>query len=141
MDIARLKIDPTKERGTWVPIDPTCQVKIAYTNSKEYKRALRTKLRPFAATLEKTRDYDSIPDEQQDKIAIQMLLDHTLFDWKGVQEGDVDVPFTRENAERILIEAPAFRELIETAAATLTNFRFEQRTEAAKNSETASAGS
>lgn len=140
MDIGKLKVDAEKEKGTWVEIAPGCSVKVAYTNSKEYRQALSKKLRPYRTMLSKTKDYDSIPESEQDRIAIGMLLDHTLFDWKGVEYKGKSVAFSRETAEAILTDVPEFRQLIEEAAGNMSNFREEQREEDAKNLETASAG-
>jgi hypothetical protein len=142
VEVTRLITNPEKEKGTWVNLDPTCSVKVAYTNSKTYKRALRKELKPFGTVLAKTRDFDSIPEADQDGLVVRMLLQHTLFDWKGVQYRGKEVPFEdTATVKEILLIAPDFRELIENAAGDLSNFRDEEIEADTKNSVPASVGS
>jgi len=46
-----------------------------------------------------------------------------IISWKGIQEDGVDLPFTRENAERILKEHPWIRESVMEESENLLNFR------------------
>jgi hypothetical protein len=147
VDLSKLKADDEKSKGTWVPLAPGCSVKVAYTNSKEYRKELGKELRPFRGVLRRTGDYDSVPEVDQEAIAIKMLVDHTIFDWKGVQLPDkdsgelVEIPYTRETAIRVLTDYPEFRQLIEEEAAKLANFRAEEQAADEKNLQTASVGS
>jgi hypothetical protein len=149
VDLSKLKTDDEMTKGAWVTIAPGCRVKVAYTNSKSYRKELGKELRPFRTVLRRTGDYDSIPEADQDAIAIKMLVDHTIFDWEGVQLPDesdkdkklVDVPFSRDVAIRVLTDYPEFRQLIEEEAAKMANFRAEEQVADEKNLQTASAGS
>lgn len=142
MDLKRIKTDPALEAGTWVEIDPTCSVKLRYTNSTPYRQALRKRLRPFSTLLDKTRgNFDVISESDQEHIAIEMLVDHVVLDWKGVCVGEEAISYSKENALKMLTDYPEFREIIERQAANLTNFREQQREIDTKNSGTVSAGS
>jgi hypothetical protein len=142
MNLDKLVTDPEMEKGTWVNLDPSCQVRVVYTNSPEYRFKLRAKMKPLNQVLSRTRDFDdtmSIAD--QEKLTIDMLVDHTLLDWRGVEFKGKQVPYTKENARMILTAVPAFREMVEQAAGTLSNFRSLEIEEESKNLEPTSVGS
>ena len=46
-----------------------------------------------------------------------------IISWRGIQENSQDVPFNRENAERILKEHPWIREAVMEESDNLLNFR------------------
>jgi len=46
-----------------------------------------------------------------------------IISWRGIQENGQDVPFNRENAERILKEHPWIREAVMEESDNLLNFR------------------
>lgn len=46
-----------------------------------------------------------------------------IISWKGIQENGVDLPFNRENAERILKDHPWIRESVMEESENLLNFR------------------
>ena len=46
-----------------------------------------------------------------------------IIDWKGILEDGAEVPFTKENATRILTEHSFIREQVMEAAGDLLNFR------------------
>lgn len=141
MKLESLKTDSSLERGTWVPLDPTCRVKVVYTNSPEYLFKQRQAMKPYRTVLAKTRDFDdALPQEQQDKITVDLLVDYVLLDWEGVEYGTNGdgkshmLPYSKENARMVLTEVPAFRQMVEEAAATLSNFRQKNAEEDEKNS-------
>lgn len=141
MNLDKLVTDPEMEKGTWVPLDPSCKVKVVYTNSPEYRFKLRAKMKPLNQVLAKTRDFDdtmSIAD--QEKLTIDMLVEHTMLDWEGVEFKGKLIPYNRDNSRMILTAVPAFREMVEQAAGTLSNFRSEEIETEAKNLEASSVG-
>jgi hypothetical protein len=140
MDLNKLKADPEMERGVWVALDPTCEIKIAYTGSRDYQKALKRRLKPYADVLSRTRDVDVIPDTDQEAISVEMIVEHVLLDWKGVVYNGQSLPYSKSAANLVLTEVPMFRAMVEEKAAQVSNFRDEQRKVDAKNLETASAG-
>jgi hypothetical protein len=142
MKLESLKTDPAKERGTWVRLDPTCRVKVVYTNSPEYQFHQKQAMKPFRKILQTTRDFDdAMSQEAQDKLTVDLLVDYVLIDWEGVEYGGKSLEFSKENARTVLTEVPAFRQMVEDAAATLSNFRAKEREEDQKNLEAISVGS
>jgi hypothetical protein len=136
-----LKTDSKMERGTWVRLDPSCRVKVVYTNSPEYAYKQKVAMKPYRTVLAKTRDFDdAMSQEDQDKLTVQLLVDYVLLDWEGVEYGtngngeSVELPYSKDNARKVLTEVPAFRQMVEEAAATLSNFRTQDAEADAKNS-------
>ena len=46
-----------------------------------------------------------------------------IISWRGIQEDGQDIPFTRENAEKILKDHPWIREAVMEESENLLNFR------------------
>jgi hypothetical protein len=140
MKLESLKTDSTMERGTWVRLDPSCQVKVVYTNSPEYQFKQKLAMKPFRTVMAKTRDFDdAMSQEDQDKLTVNLLVNYVLLDWEGVEYGTngdgkpVMLAYSKENARKVLTEVPAFRQMVEEAAATLSNFRTQNAEAEAKN--------
>lgn len=56
----------------------------------------------------------------------EMAIDRAIvriISWKGIQEDGQDLPFNRENAERILKDHPWIREAVMEESENLLNFR------------------
>jgi hypothetical protein len=98
-------------------------------------------MKPYRTVLAKTRDFDdAMPQEEQDKITVDLLVNYVLLDWEGVEYGSngdghaLKLPYSKENARKVMTEVPAFRQMVEEAAATLSNFRQQDAEEDGKNS-------
>jgi hypothetical protein len=142
MELGKLKTDAEKTRGTWVKMDATCQLKLTYTNTTEFKKARADRLKPYRNVIMKTKDFDSIPPGEQESITVGLLVDFVVLDWKGLTLKGANVPYSKEKAREILKEFPEFREMVEEAASDISNFREEEtKEEEEKNSATVSVGS
>lgn len=60
-------------------------------------------------------------DEAED-MSIDTAINR-IIDWKGITEGGVEVPFTKENAERILRDHSWIREAVVSESDMLLNFQ------------------
>lgn len=69
----------------------------------------------------KNKDIDLSFDELEDMAVDRAIV--RIISWRGIQEDGKDVPFTRENAERILKDHPWIRESVMEESETLLNFR------------------
>ena len=67
------------------------------------------------------QDVETSLDEFEDLAISDAVV--RIIGWKGIQEGKDDVPFTVENAERILRAHPWIREQIQEAATEVINFQ------------------
>lgn len=69
----------------------------------------------------KNKDVD-LSIEELESLAIDRAIVR-IISWRGIQEDGQDVPFTRENAERILKDHPWIREAVIEESENLLNFR------------------
>ena len=69
----------------------------------------------------KNKDVD-LSIEELESLAIDRAIVR-IISWRGIQEAGQDVPFTRENAERILKDHPWIREAVIEESENLLNFR------------------
>lgn len=60
--------------------------------------------------------------DEAEELAIESAVIRVI-DWKGIAESGKDVPFTKENAERIFKEHPWIREAVTEESGQLLNFR------------------
>ena len=69
----------------------------------------------------KNKDVD-LSIEELESLAIDRAIVR-IISWRGIQEDGQDVPFTRENAERILKDHSWIREAVMEESENLLNFR------------------
>ncbi len=128
-----------EEEGIWVEISDGVRIKIASTDSKRYREKVIQLLKPYRKILQAG---GRIPDNKQEQIAIDSIVDGLLLDWDGVtdRKGKV-LDFSRDNALKVVTELKKFRELIAEIAGEAETFNKQALRDAAKNSATPSAGS
>ena len=78
----------------------------------------------------------------QEKVTNQCLVAHILLDWKNVNDGEKDVPFSKEMSHELLTkpEYRAFRDAVIWAASTVGQAEVEEDEDEIKNSPTPSSG-
>ena len=89
----------------------------AYSRRKfeEYQRKL-------AADKRRGKVNDDISLDEAEELAVESAVVR-IISWKGIEEDGKEVPFTKENAERILTEHSWIREQVMEASNDLVNFR------------------
>lgn len=60
--------------------------------------------------------------DEAEELAIESAIVRVI-DWKGIAENGKDVPFSKENAERIFKEHPWIREAVTEESGQILNFR------------------
>lgn len=100
-------------------------VTVRGTESKTAKAYLRKKWMELqrqetAKSRGKKVDEKSLDDTEEElaEMAITRIIS-----WKGIQENGVDIPFTHENAMRILLEHSWIREQVLQESGNIENFR------------------
>lgn len=68
------------------------------------------------------KEVEDITLDEAEELAIESAVIRVI-DWKGIAENGKDVPFTKENAERIFKEHSWIREAVTEEAGQLLNFR------------------
>jgi len=70
----------------------------------------------------KGKEPDQLTLEDAEDLAIESAIVR-IIDWKGITEDGIEVPFTKENAERILREHSWIREAVVVESDQLLNFQ------------------
>ena len=69
----------------------------------------------------KNKEIDLTIEDYEDMAVDRAIV--RIISWRGIQENGQDVPFNRENAERILKDHPWIREAVMEESDNLLNFR------------------
>lgn len=129
--------------GVWVEFEanedgtiPGFKLGFASKQNKEYTKAMR-KLSANYTDEMGVVSFDSLPEEQAEKLVLEVFADTILKDWRNIQPEDngVELPFTRENAIALL-GSPDWQALYDVLTAKskkITNFQQRSLVAQAKN--------
>ncbi|UXO93746.1 putative pre-tape measure chaperone protein [Pseudanabaena phage Pan1] len=110
-----------KTNGVWIPFGGGAEMKIASFDSPAFTEAFRKATKPY-------QDLGrSVPEDDQVQIMTDCMAAHIVLDWKGVYEGDNEVPHSFENVRRVLKELEWVRDRVIAEARKLENFKAKQR--------------
>lgn len=94
--------------------------------SKTVKAFGRKKLAEYqakiAAAKKRGKEVDDLGYEEAEDMAVEAAIVR-IISWKGIEDGGEQVPFTKENADRILREHAWIRNQIMEEASQVLNFR------------------
>ncbi len=110
-----------EEEGAWVDIGDGGQLKIARAGNKKAIAHLRLVSKPHLAQI----TYGKLSDEVATQLAVEVLAEAILLDWKGISDGGADLPYSKENAIRMLTDYPDFRDLVSKIADERKTFQKE----------------
>lgn len=68
------------------------------------------------------KDVDDMTLEEAEELSIESAIVRVI-GWKGITEGKAEVPFTKENAERIFKEHSWIKDAVMEESSQLLNFR------------------
>ncbi len=103
------KTDPSlEEHGVWEDVGGDAKLLVARTNNPAYVRAYRRVPRGIRRQFEA----GSLPDDRSDDIICNVMAETILLDFKNLTIGDKPIKYSRENAKKVLVEYPDFRELV-----------------------------
>jgi hypothetical protein len=68
------------------------------------------------------RDEEEFTIEEGEDLAVESAIVR-IISWKNIAEKGIEIPFTKENADRILREHPWIREQVMEESSLITNFR------------------
>lgn len=132
MDLfAKYKTDESKEReGVWVPLDGEGRIRIARTNNPLYREAMVRKVNRYKMAAKSK----VIPEDDWITIVNELIAETILVDWEGITEKGQPLPYSVENAKRVLTELKDFREMVLSIADNMDNFKEELDEGTEKNS-------
>jgi hypothetical protein len=130
VDFNSWKTNPELENnGVWIPCG-NGKVLIASTGSERYQKALAKGLEPHEVTIA----LGELKEEVAKEIYIKVTAETIVLNWEGFTEDGVAVPYTVENARRLLAEVPRFREFVKAQSQRISNFQDKKEEVEAKNS-------
>lgn len=119
MNIKKHQLAPAKATaGIWLDYDGA-RFLIASSKSREFKTNSLRKVRS------KNQNVLQAAPETFGDIQLEVMADKVLLDWEGVNDGEQDVPYSKENALMLLKTAPDFAEWVSDESAKVANFRAE----------------
>lgn len=117
MQINDYRTDANLERqGKWVDFDDA-RFLIASNNNAAYRRVI--------ARLARTKYQQALRKQDiaaQEKMTIDAMAETILLGWENVKDGDTELPYSIENARRLL-EIPAIREFVAVESQNIANFQ------------------
>jgi hypothetical protein len=124
-DAMAINVDRSREKqekGVWTKFQDS-EFKVANSNSTGFQRQLTRLQAPYRKKIDKgTLD----PKISRD-ILCQAMASDLLLDWKNVVDGTgQDVPYSKEIAQKALLNNDDLREYLQEFAMELENFRQEE---------------
>lgn len=113
----RYKVDPAKlADGVEMPLGDAF-VTVSYFNSTKCRIFLETKAKIYS------RLYPI--EEVNQKVLHEVLVDLIILGWRNLKEDGEDIPYSKENAKRLLIDYPGLDSDIMDLSAKIEAFKRE----------------
>jgi hypothetical protein len=96
-----------------------------------YERAVTKHLAPHRAA----RDAGTLENAMADTILHNVYADAVVLDWRGIELDGEPLPYSRDNAYKLLHELPDLWRIVQDAAGKLANFRQAEVQDLGKGSE------
>lgn len=98
------------------------EFKIASINNFAFARAYAALQRPFQRQIDKGTLDPAVAQE----LLCRAISKHILLDWKGVGDGETEIPYSPETAYNALMNNPELRSFVQEVAIDVGNFRAEE---------------
>lgn len=119
-----------EEEGVDIPLADGVSVKLARWGNKRFDALFKKLVAPHRHLLRNNQD---IPPAVMTEIMIRVVAETVLLGWTGFRRkgSDEPLPFSVENAKKLLTESRAFQDRVTAMAQDLRNFqRAEQEDDA-----------
>ena len=127
-DINDFRLDKdAKQAGVWVEMGGGASFKLASFDNPSFTEAFRKATKPYNDLGRK------IPEADQAEIMARTMSQFIVLDWKGVFDGDTELPYSADNAFRLLMELEWIRDRLIGEARDLENFKAKAREETEGN--------
>lgn len=118
-----------ENEGVWIELGDGASIKVARVGNKENKAILKKLIAPHKMAARN----DKLADEIWDKITVESMAATILLDWKGIEDDGKPLPYTKENATRLLTDYKDFREQVASFSSELALFQSNSEAAAIKN--------
>jgi len=130
--------DSTAEvEGVWENIGGDAEILVAAWENPRYMQALRSIPRALRRRLEAGR----VSPEEDRALMCKIVAETILLGWKNIQFEGEDLPYSKENAEKVLLKLPRFYSLVIELAQEESRFLASEKEKTVKNSKRRSGGS
>jgi hypothetical protein len=138
MDLAKhYRTDATAEKeGQWVDWGEGTKFKIARLGNAQYQARFQALIKPHRHL----RDRGILPEDIQVEILCKCLAETVVIDWEGVDFDGKPLPYSTENALKVLTELKDLREDIVTVSGEQSTFRIAEIEDSEKNLSKSSSG-
>lgn len=122
-----------ENQGTWHELGEGAKIKVARYGNKNFSKAFQQLYKPHAGL-------KKIPDEKAEEILIKTFAKTILVGWEGFKYYGKDLPYTEENAEKVLKELPDLRDLVADLSKQAEYYKIQEVEQAEKNLPNTSGG-
>lgn len=139
MDVAKTRLDlKAANEGVWFKVDKTTKFLIARLPND----AFQNKFERLAGRKQTAVARNQLDKAESNAIVGEACVGTVLLDWEGLEENGQKLPFTPENAKRLMTDPahPEFQEIIIGFAQEKAAFREELIEEDIKKSVSSSGG-
>lgn len=120
----RLELD-----GVWVKLALDAEIKIARRGNPRFRELLQRKLAPYRQAAAN----HAVPEEDYERILLEVASETLVLDWKGITEQKQPVPYSPVTALRYLRDLKEFRNFVLTTAENVELYKAQQDEAAEKN--------
>jgi hypothetical protein len=123
--------DTKKEQdGVWIDLGDGGSMKIARMGNPDYIKEFQKITKPHRQAIRR----GTLSEEVSQDLLVQAMAKHILLDWKGLKYNDgADIPYSVEEAKKMLSSLKDFRDYVTEMANAAENFKEEVDQEAEKN--------
>jgi len=115
--------------GIWNDMGDGIEVLVARIGNPEYQKAFQAISKPHRRAIRR----GTLNDEVAEKLLVKAMAKTILLDWKGIEEDGAPIPYSYENAMRILMEYKDFRDYVSDIANEMEGYKDEEDEESEKN--------
>ena len=123
------KVDPKAEvEGVWVPVGGGIRIRLARAGNPKFREGFEALVRARKASLR----LGALPREELEDIGREVMAKYIILGWENVTEEDekTPIPYSEENAKRLLKEYPVFADLISEQSQDISLFQEQESAEA-----------
>ena len=122
--------DSTKEQeGVWHEMGDGLNMRIARIGNPKYQKRFQALSKPHRRAIRR----GTLADEVAEKLMVQCLAETIVLDWNGLEENGAELPYSVENAVKILMDYPELRNYVNDIANELEGYQAEEDEEAIEN--------
>jgi len=122
--------DQNKEKeGVWQDMGDGLKMRIARIGNPNYQKRFQALSKPHRRALRR----GTLSDEIAEQLLIKCLAETIVLDWEGVEENGETIPYSVDNAIRILTDYPDLRNYVNDIANEMEGYKEDADEEAIDN--------